>query len=206
MVIHKSSESERKKDEAILKKVLRGNKEAFGKLVLKYQNRVLSLGLSFFKNSEDAEDFCQDVMLKAYQALPTFKMLSSFYTWLMSIAYNTAVTSKRKKANFSLSIDDYDFISPHLSPEERYIRKLLQYSIGEAVEGLPEKYKICIELYFFYDVSYQDIETITSLPLGTIKSYVFRAKKLLKEALEKEGMSQVAKSGLLTYICMGGEL
>ena len=206
MIIHKSSESERKKDEAILKKVLKGNKEAFGKLVLKYQNRVLSLGLSFFKNSEDAEDFCQDVMLKAYQALPTFKMLSSFYTWLMSIAYNQAVTSKRKKSNFSLSIDDYDFISPQLSPEERYIRKLLKYYIGEAVEGLPEKYKVCIELYFFYDISYQDIEMITNMPLGTIKSYVFRAKKLLKEELEREGVSEAVKSGLLTYMCMGGEL
>lgn len=208
MIINKSSESEKQKDERILKKVLKGNKQAFGELVLKYQNRVFSLGVSFLKNEEDALDFCQDVMLKAYEALPTFRMKSSFYTWLMSIAYNMAINSKRKKTRFTLSIEDYDFASPQLTPEERFIRQALRSSIEEAVNDLPEKYKVCIELYFFYDVSYQDIETITTLPQGTIKSYVFRAKKLLRAELEKEGVSDVAiaSRGLLPFLCAVEEL
>lgn len=208
MIINKSSESEKEKDMRILKKVLKGNKQAFGELVLKYQNRVLSLGVSFLKNEEDALDFCQDVMLRAYQALPTFKMKSSFYTWLMSIAYNMAINSKRKKARFTLSIEDYDFASPQLTPEEKFIRQALRTSISEAVNDLPEKYKVCIELYFFYDVSYQDIEMITTLPQGTIKSYVFRAKKLLKAELEKEDMKDVtiASRSLLPFLCTVEEL
>lgn len=206
MIIHKSTESESIKDERILKKVLKGNIQEFGKLVLKYQNRVLSLGISFLKNREDAEDFCQDVMLKAYQALPSFKMHSSFYTWLMSIAYNMALNSKRKRGNFALSIEDYDFISPDLTPEERFIRSALQKAILEAVSGLPERYKICIELYFFYDVSYQEIEVITNLPQGTIKSYVFRAKKLLKTELEKEGLGLLKRENFMpSLFFVGGE-
>jgi len=208
MIINKSSESEKEKDLRILKQVLKGNKQAFGELVLKYQNRVLSLGISFLKNEDDALDFCQDVMLKAYQALSTFKMKSSFYTWLMSIAYNMAINSKRKKARFTLSIEDYDFASPQLTPEERFIRQALRRSIEEAVNDLPEKYKVCIELYFFYDVSYQEIELITALPQGTIKSYVFRAKKLLKAELEKDDVKDVviASRNLLPFLCAVEEL
>ena len=208
MIIKKSSESEKEKDIRILKKILKGNKQAFGELVLKYQSRVLSLGLSFLKNEEDAFDFCQDVMLRAYEALPTFKMKSSFYTWLMSIAYNMAINSKRKKARFTLSIEDYDFASPQLTPEEKFIRQALRHSIEVAVNDLPEKYRVCIELYFFYDVSYQDIETITALPQGTIKSYVFRAKKLLKAELEKEDVRDIviASRSLLTFLYAVEEL
>ena len=208
MLINKSSESEKEKDERILKRVLKGNKQAFGELVLKYQNRVLSLGMSFLKNEEDALDFCQDVMLRAYQALPTFKMQSSFYTWLMSIAYNLAVNSKRRKARFTFSIEEYDCASSHLTPEESFIRQALRTSISQAVNDLPEKYKVCIELYFFYDVSYQEIETITALPQGTIKSYVFRAKKLLRAELEKEDLQDVgmANRGFLPFLCVAEEL
>ena len=200
MIIHKSTESEKEKDFSIIRKILKGNKKAYSQLVLKYQNRVLSLGMSFFRNQEDARDFCQDVMFKAYQALPNFKMQSSFYTWLMTIAYNMAVSSKKKKAHFALSIEDYNFISPCLSPEEKLIKEALKVAIEKAVSLLPEHYKVLIELYFFYDVSYQDMEIITGFPSGTIKSYIFRAKKILKEQLEIEGFNEVPKSRFLPYL------
>ncbi len=200
MIIHKSTESEKEKDFSIIRKILKGNKKAYSQLVLKYQNRVLSLGMSFFRNQEDARDFCQDVMFKAYQALPNFKMQSSFYTWLMTIAYNMAVSSKKKKVHFALSIEDYNFISPCLSPEEKLIKEALKVAIEKAVSSLPEHYKVLIELYFFYDVSYQDMEIITGFPSGTIKSYIFRAKKILKEQLEIEGFNEVPKSRFLPYL------
>jgi len=200
MIIHKSTESEKEKDFSIIRKILKGNKKAYSQLVLKYQNRVLSLGVSFFRNQEDARDFCQDVMFKAYQALPNFKMQSSFYTWLMTIAYNMAVSSKKKKVHFALSIEDYNFISPCLSPEEKLIKEALKVAIEKAVSSLPEHYKVLIELYFFYDVSYQDMEIITGFPSGTIKSYIFRAKKILKEQLEIEGFNEVPKSRFLPYL------
>ena len=61
----------------------------------------------------------------------------------------------------------------------------MQSAIKKAVNNLPENYKVCIELYFFYDVAYADIEEITGLPKGTIKSYIFRAKRILKTEIEK---------------------
>ena len=197
IVLTKASESIKEKDFAILKKVLKGNCEAFGKLVLKYQNRVLSLGYSFFKNEEDAQDFCQDVMLKAYQALPSFKMTSSFYTWLMRIAYNMAVNSTNRKQRFTLSSEEEDFVSPILSPEEKFIRTCLQSAIKKAVNNLPENYKVCIELYFFYCCSYTEIEEITNIPKGTIKSYIFRAKRILKTEIELAGLVNAVPAKVL---------
>lgn len=200
IILRKASESTKQKDFAILKKVLKGNCEAFGELVLKYQNRILSLGYSFFKNEEDAQDFCQDVMLKAYQALPNFKMTSSFYTWLMRIAYNMAVNSTHRNHQFMLSSEEHDFVSPFLSPEEKFIRTCLQSAIKKAVNNLPENYKICIELYFFYDVAYADIEQITGLPKGTIKSYIFRAKRILKTEIEVQGLTNVVTAKVFPYL------
>lgn len=200
VVLHKNSESIKEKDFAILKKVLKGECEAFGELVLRYQNRIISLGYSFFKNEEDAQDFCQDVMFKAYQALPSFKMTSSFYTWLMRIAYNMAINSTNKKQHFTLSIEEQDFISPFLSPEEKFIRTCLQSAIKKAVNNLPENYKVCIELYFFYDVAYADIEEITGLPRGTIKSYIFRAKRILKTEIEVAGLVNTISAKAFPYL------
>ncbi len=200
IILRKSSESIIEKDFKILKKVLKGDCDAFGELVLKYQNRVLSLGYSFFKNKEDAQDFCQDVMLKAYQALPSFKMTSSFYTWLMRIAYNMAVNAKHRKNQFSLSSEEEDFVSIFLSPEEKCIRTCLQSAIKKAVDNLPENYKVCIELYFFYCLSYSDIEQITDIPKGTIKSYIFRAKRILKTEIEVAGLANVTPLKALPHL------
>ncbi|MGP1414583.1 MAG: RNA polymerase sigma factor [Treponema sp.] len=200
VVLHKASESIKEKDFAILKKVLKGDVEAFGELVLRYQNRILSLGYSFFKNEEDAQDFCQDVMLKAYQALPSFKMTSSFYTWLMRIAYNMAVNSAHRRQQFILSSEDQDFVSPLLSPEEKFIRTCLQSAIKKAVNNLPENYKVCVELYFFYDIAYSDIEQITGIPIGTIKSYIFRAKRILKNEIEVAGLANTISAKALPYL------
>ena len=204
IVLNKSHESTKEKDFAIIKKVLKGNCDAFGELVLKYQNRVLSLGYSFFKNKEDAQDFCQDVMLKAYQALPNFKKTSSFYTWLMRIAYNMAINSKNRKNQFSLSSEEEDFVSSILSPEENFIQRCLQTAIKKAVDNLPENYKVCIELYFFYSLTYADIEEITGIPKGTIKSYIFRAKRILKTEIEVAGLANVATiAKALPYLLVG---
>ena len=144
-------------------------------------------------------------MLKAYQALPSFKKTSSFYTWLMRIAYNMAINSANRKNQFTLSIDEDDFVSSVLSPEENFIKRCLQTAIKKAVNNLPENYKICIELYFFYCLAYTDIEEITGLPKGTIKSYIFRAKRILKAEIEAQGVANVATTTkALPYLFIAG--
>ena len=175
-------------DRLLCKAVLAGNTEAFSLIAAKYQKRVYSLGMSFFKNHDDSEDFVQDIMLKTFSALPKFRGESSFSTWLMRIAYNSAINSVKRKREFVSAFDDFEIKTNDLTPEERQIQNCVKNSIRRAVSGLPEKYRICIDLYFFYDMPYADIESVTGIPVNTIKSHIFRSKKILKTELEHQGI------------------
>jgi RNA polymerase sigma-70 factor (ECF subfamily) len=144
------------------------------------------MGLSFFRNAEDASDFAQEVFLKVFRSLPRFEGRSRFSTWLYKIAYNTAVNGiKRKREYRSLAEDDC--LSDEETPERKILRSAAREAVLEALLDLPERYRICVDLFFFYGRSYQEIGVITGYPVNTIKSHVFRAKKLLREKLEGIG-------------------
>lgn len=171
------------RDTALIKSTLSGNQKAFSKLFSYYKNRIHKLGMSFFKNETDTDDFVQDVFIKAFTNLSGFRGDSSFSTWLTSIAYHTAVNAKNRRKEY-LPISDEDNIeSSYMSPEKRHIRKITSLAVREAVKNLPENEAVCIELYFFYDNSHLEISKITGLPINTIKSHIFRAKKILREKL-----------------------
>lgn len=176
-----------KRDNSLIKSALAGDEKSFAKLVSFYKKRIHAMGMSFFKNKSDAEDFEQDVFIKVFTNLKNFQQKSSFSTWLISIAYNTAVNSKtRRREFFSLSDSSQEqILSKDLSPEKREIRRITAEAVNEAVKNLPEKYAICIELYFFYDNSHDEISKITGLPVNTVKSHIFRAKKILREKLKE---------------------
>lgn len=174
------------RDYEICKAVLNGNTQAFADLVTRYQKRVYLLGLSFFGNTDDCEDFVQDVMLKAYSALATFRAEAPFAAWLMRIAYNTALNSVKKRHSYTSLADGVEIEYRGDNPEEKHLNECIILSVREAVNNLPDNYRLCIDLYFFYDMSYTDIAAITELPLNTIKSHIFRAKKILREYLKED--------------------
>lgn len=172
-------------DSLLCKEVLEGNTVAFTVLAQKYRRRILALGYSFFKNGDDAEDFLQDVLVKIYTSLGSFRGESLFSTWLMRVAYNTAVNSiKRRKEYVSLA-EDFDIMDPDENPEEEHLRTCSRDAVRLAMETLPERFRVCVDMYFFYDMPYADISEVTGLPINTIKSHVFRAKKILREKLDE---------------------
>jgi RNA polymerase sigma-70 factor (ECF subfamily) len=139
--------------------------------------------MSFFRNIEDAADFTQEVFLKAYRNLSCFEGRSRFSTWLYKIAYNTAVNNVTRKKEFQ-SLAEEDQVIDGDTPERSLLRAAAREAVLGAVKELPDRYQICVDLFFFYDRSYQEIEMITGFPVNTIKSHVFRAKKLLRDKLE----------------------
>ena len=178
-------------DLVILEQILTGQKELFRLLVKRYEKAVFGMGIGFFHNREDASDFTQEVFLKVYRNLSRFERRSRFSTWLYKIAYNTAINSvKRNKDYQSLAEEDMPS-SDHYTPERKMLRDFIQESVLEALHDLPERFRICVDLFFFYDRSYQEIEAITGYPVNTVKSHVFRAKKLLRSKLE-----DVAEGGI----------
>ncbi|MDR2553628.1 MAG: sigma-70 family RNA polymerase sigma factor [Treponema sp.] len=169
-------------DEALLaEQIAAGRKDLFRLLIQRYQRKLYAMGLSFFHNREDASDYTQEVFLKCYRSLGSFRGGARFSTWLYRIAYNTAVNGiNRRREYHSLAEEPVS----EENPESQALRRAAKEAVQEAVAELPEKYRVCVDLFFFYERSVREIEEITGFPENTVKSHVFRAKKLLKEKLE----------------------
>jgi len=173
-------------DQLIVSQVVSGHKDLFRLLVRQYERAVYGMGLNFFRNREDASDFTQEVFLKAYRSLSGFEGRSRFSTWLYKIAYNTAINEvNRRKEYQSLAEEDADKLaSSGDTPERTTLRGAAKEAVRAAVKELPERFRVCVDLFFFYDRSFKEIEAITGITVNTIKSHVFRAKMLLREKLE----------------------
>jgi RNA polymerase sigma-70 factor (ECF subfamily) len=171
-------------DQVIVSQVVSGQKELFRFLVKRHERAVYGMGLGFFRNPEDASDFTQEVFLKVFRSLPRFEGRSRFSTWLYKIAYNTAVNGIKRQREYRSLVED-EYLCDEETPERKILRSAAREAVTEALLELPERYRICVDLFFFYDRSYQEIEVITGYPVNTIKSHVFRAKKLLREKLRE---------------------
>ena len=171
-------------DFILIKKACSGNTEAFKTLVTLYGTKVRSLGKSFFRNVHDTEDFVQDVFIKAYTNLHSFRFEARFSTWLMRIAYNTAVNAVNRREEYAPLFENTEISDTDYGPEERCLRESVTQAVRSAVKELPYRFSICLDLYFFYGFPYNEISVITGWPVNTVKSYIFRAKKLLKPKLE----------------------
>ena len=172
-------------DQLIVNQIVSGQKDLFRLLVRQHEKAVHGMGLSFFRNTDDASDFAQEVFLKAYKNLNNFEGRSRFSTWLYRIAYNTAINEvNRRKEYHSLAEEDADkLVNTTETPERLALRNAVKDAVQAALKELPERFRVCVDLFFFYDRSYQEIEVITGIPVNTIKSHVFRAKNILREKL-----------------------
>ncbi len=176
-----SRRSER--DEEIVSKVNRGNVDLFGELVGRYQKKIFNIGMMFFRNHDDASDFAQEVFLKAYNSLGTFQGKSRFVFWITRVAYNHGINSvKGRRAAESLAESALSWEGA--TPEETHLKEEVRSALRKAVAELPENYRICVDLYFFYGLRYAEISEITGFPVNTVKSHVFRAKQVLRDSLQ----------------------
>lgn len=143
------------------------------------------MGMSFFRNAADTEDFVQDVFIKAFTRLKDFRGESRFSTWLLRIAYTTAVNSIKRRKEYLPLADENLLWDRDYTPEELQIRRITIETVRDSIKELPQRFALCLDMYFFYDMAYGEICEVTGLPLNTVKSHIFRAKKLLKEKLER---------------------
>jgi RNA polymerase sigma factor (sigma-70 family) len=154
--------------------------QAFSHIVGMTEGLVARIVHQLIPNKEDRKDVAQDVYLKVYRHLKGFKFQSKLSTWVGQIAYNTCFNRLQKKEPGM-----YD--PPELQADDTTDRKLLQKEmnglLAAGIARLPPVYRTLIVLYHQEDLSYQEIARITDLPEGTVKSYLFRARKQLKETM-----------------------
>ena len=178
----------------------KGDLEAFNQLVLRYQDRIFSLTLRMLRNVESAEDTTQDTFLKAYHSLPGFRN-GSFRSWLYRIATNTCYDELRRNKrppDLSLEFEDQaeerllspnDFPNYTNLPEREYERHELEQLIKRALDQLDADQRTVIVLVDLQDLDYLEAAQILSIPIGTVKSRLARARLRLRHLLTTDGLS-----------------
>jgi RNA polymerase sigma-70 factor (ECF subfamily) len=172
-------------DNLLVRRILEGQINAYREIVARHQARVFYIGLKFFHNRHDAEDYAQEVFLKAFEKLQSFKGEVPFSSWLNKVAYNMAVNHyhKRRRSDVEVALP----VEPRdtsLGPELRVLRNELRERVRNVLKKIPDIYKPVINLHFFEGLSYPEISRSLRIPVNTIKSYVFRTKQLLRSRLE----------------------
>lgn len=185
-------------DQQLVALVLKGNTAAFGQLVLRTEGLVTQMVFKMIRHPADRPDIAQEVYLKVFKGLAGFKFQAKLTTWVGQIAYNTCLHYLEKKQLVLVDLPEQkpddafeEGRSPLLSlvagpehdPETALFDQDLTSILSTAIEQLPPLYRTLIALYHQQELSYEEIAQITSLPDGTVKNYLFRARKLLKQYL-----------------------
>ncbi|MCG6166438.1 sigma-70 family RNA polymerase sigma factor [Leptospira sp. FAT2] len=177
-----------------IQKVLHGDFNSFELLMNRYQGLVYSQAIKAFRNETEAEDFTQDIFLKAFESLSTFQGRSQFSTWLFVIARNEIIRRYRREHPEVAGLDAL-ILAETEKDKQREISseqeaKLLKQESSEKirnlVESLPELYRKPISLHYFENMSYKEISKKLNLKMNTLKSYIFRGKEIMRDWLNKE--------------------
>lgn len=172
----------------LVSNIVSGDMRSFTTLVKQYEKLVFSIVKRMLPNTSDVADVCQDVFVEVFKSLKKFKFESSLATWIGRIAYFTAVTYVRKYYKQALT-DDLDTIGAAItSPDglEQLISNKDELTIIQLLIGkMPLNYKAVLTLYHIEGFSYHEIAVMMEIPEGTVKGYLFRARKLLKDVLAK---------------------
>jgi RNA polymerase sigma-70 factor (ECF subfamily) len=173
-----------------------GESRAFDRLVLKYRPRVVALAMRYTRNPADAEDATQETFIRAYGGLKHFRCESAFYTWLYRIASNCARNLLKARGRDLLNsaidfTDDHTSAHPPTSlqeletPEELTLTDDIRGMVNATLESLSEEHRTVITLREIDGLSYKDIASAMSTPVGTVRSRVFRARDLIDQQLRR---------------------
>ncbi|MGD0349599.1 MAG: sigma-70 family RNA polymerase sigma factor [Verrucomicrobiota bacterium] len=178
-------------EEALVRRVRRGDLEAYDELVRRYQERIYATIYHMTSNHEDANDLAQESFIKAFQALKTFKGGSSFYTWLYRIAVNKTINFlKQRKNRIHMSLNDLDFNAEHdpdlvafvsdKTPRREAGLAELQEKLNAAMLKLSEPHRLVVVLHDVQGLSHDEIAKIMDCNIGTVRSRLFYARQQLQ--------------------------
>jgi len=179
----------------LIEEVKQGKEYAFKVLMERYQPGIYKMIYQIIKNREETEDIVQETFIKAFNSINSYNNKYAFSTWLYKIAYNHSIDTIRKRKLKTFSIDkpikfqkgeikqeirDESFI-----PDKEIMNRESINNILKQIESLPEKYRKALVLRHQEDYSYEEISKMLSIPIGTVKARIFRAREILKKKLQE---------------------
>ena len=186
-------------DQLLIDSCLAGRRDAFGQLVDRYQNRLFHSLLHLLGSTEDAQDIAQEAFVQAFEKLSGFRGQAQFYSWLFRIAYNLAVSDRRKARRVSVSLENQREASgfeptdtnPSNDPSYAMDSEERQRIVQRALTELPEEFRTTLILKEMDGMSYEDIASTLGIPLGTVRSRIHRARIELRDKLSNLLRSEV---------------
>jgi len=175
-------------DLKVIDRALHGDSKAYAELLTRYRDSVYYVLLRMVNNPSDAEDLTIEAFGKAFHNLSKYVPSHAFSTWLFRIATNNCIDFMRKKSQSPRPFDQDEgeedemeatVASDMRAPDEVMMDRETAASLNRIVKSLKPRYRRLIELRYFEDYSYEDIATELSLPIGTVKARLFRAKVLI---------------------------
>jgi RNA polymerase sigma-70 factor, ECF subfamily len=189
-------------DQVYINKILDGDTNAFTVLVDRYKDLVYTLSMRMMKNREEAEEVAQDTFIKTYSSLNKFKGDSKFSTWIYRVAYNTCLDrlKKNKRQQYTVAIDEYTEhqVKTLDNALDQIEAKEKEQAIQNCLELLPSEDSFLLTLYYFEELSLDEISKIVGLKPNNVKVKIFRSRKklatILKEKLDNETIESYAGS------------
>lgn len=169
---------------------LAGDSQAFGQLVLRYQDRLFNSLLRVTGRAEDAQDVAQDAFVQAFLKLNTFQRSAGFFTWLYRIAFNLAVSRQRRRRP-TASVDKlreesgHEPVDPQAEPSQPLEQQERAQQVQAALALLSEEHRTILVLREIDGLDYQAIAEILDLEIGTVRSRLFRARMQLRDQLKE---------------------
>ena len=181
-------------ESVIIAQALAGDQKAYTVLVERHRAAVYHVIHRIVHHDEIARDLVQETFMKAFSSLASYRSEYRFSTWLYKIAANSSIDHLRKKRIQALSLDrpidtgdgtmEIEVPDNSFNPELALVRKQQRFSIEEAIDSLPPKYREVIVYRHKDDKSYEEIADLLGIPVGTVKARIFRARELLKRKLK----------------------
>jgi len=177
-------------DIELIQRTLKGDQQAYALLIKSHQRYVFTLALRFTKSREDAEEVAQDSFIKVYRSLSSFKQESKFSTWLYTIVYTTAMTRLRKRSNNTVALDDENSAIQIANSASTWDANMAEdrsrsFYLNQAIEQLPADDATVLTLFYHAEQSLEEIALIMGIEANGVKVKLFRARKRLKEMLER---------------------
>lgn len=184
-------------DAELVERVRKGETRLFAELVSRYQDPVYGMAVRFVRSPGEAEDVAQEAFLRAYRGLAGFKGEARFSTWLYRITWNLCADWLRRhrrsgrRAEHSIE-DAADLADARMDLERGLLAAEEKRKVREALDSLDEKYRSVIVLLYYQKLSYEEIAAVLEVPLKTVETRLYRARRLLKQILEREGVGGAA--------------
>jgi RNA polymerase sigma-70 factor (ECF subfamily) len=168
-------------------------RQEFEQLAKEHTQAFMRSALRLTSSPSEAEDLCQEALIKAYSAFDQFSAGSNFRAWVLRIMANTHISRYRSRKRLPQTVSweeaspaempPLDPPSAEATPEEATLEEDLGEELGSALAALPDEFRLAVIMSDLFDLSYKEIAGLTGAPLGTVRSRIFRGRKLLRRAL-----------------------